>query len=185
MTQDSHGTNELLQKWQEMTTETVQAWAKAYGNGAAPEPLDAYRQMSETWLKAFSGAFKQQGAPSDPATFRKFMDESLDMWTKTLAEVMGGDEYASTLSRVLAQNLSLQGSVKQSLEPYMEETLKTFNLPSRKQVVALAQQLTNLENRLEGLEEQLEELHAALRQPRPTGASPGTTPRGRHKPAPS
>lgn len=178
MVLDAKGMAELLQQWQKAATDAAQSWASLYGQKPQADPLAAYRQMSETWLKAFSSAFKQQAPPTSPEALRQFMDESLEMWTKTLADVMGGQEYGAQMGQVLAQNLAMQGSLRRAMEPYMEETLRTLSLPSRKQVLGLAEQLKAIEQRLETLEDRLDEIHDAVKSSAQPGAHGGpATPR--------
>ncbi len=173
MVMDSKNMTDLFQQWQKSATDAAQSWANVYSKRPEADPLDGYRQMSEVWLKAFSGAFKQQVAPTDPESLRKFMDESLEMWTKTLAEMMGGQDYGTSMGQLLAQNLATQGSLRKALEPQMEELLRTLNIPSRKQVVAAAEQLKAIEQRLEDMEERLEDVQATLaRSSSPAAAAP-------------
>ncbi|MSQ13530.1 MAG: hypothetical protein EXR47_05290 [Dehalococcoidia bacterium] len=162
MAMDSKGMTDLFQQWQKSATDTAQMWANLYSKRPEADPLEGYRQMSEVWLKAFSGAFKQQVAPTDPESLRKFMDESLEMWTKTFADMMGGQDYSTAMGQLLAQNLAAQGSLRKAIEPQMEETLRTLNIPSRKQVLAVAEQLKAIEQRLEDMEERLEDVQATL-----------------------
>ena len=168
---NQQGAAELFQQWQKMATETAQTWARLYTAQKQPEvnPLDMYRQMSEAWMNAFSGAFKNMPA-NDTAAARKFWDESLEMWTKTLADLMGGPEYATQMAQVLSQNVASQAAAKRAMEPYLEEAWRTFNLPSRKQVLAIAEQLKTIEERLEELEESVERMRAT---PPPAPAEPG------------
>jgi len=174
---DSKGMTDLLQQWQKAATDAAQSWATMYGQQPQADPLTAYRQMSETWLKAFSSAVKQQAVPSSPEALRQFMDESMEMWTKTLAEMMGGQEYGAQMGQVLAQNLAMQGSLRRAMEPYMEETLRTLNLPSRKQVLGIAEHLKALEQRLESVEDRLEEVHGAVQQLAHAAPADGAAPR--------
>jgi hypothetical protein len=176
MVMDSKGMTDLFQQWQRAATDAAQTWANLSSKRPEADPLDGYRQMSEVWLKAFSGAFKQQVAPTDPESLRKFMDESLEMWTKTLAEMMGGQDYSTAMGQLLAQNLATQGSLRRAIEPQMEETLRTFNIPSRKQVLAVAEQLKAIEQRLEDMEERLEDVQAAMtRSSSSAAAGPAAT----------
>jgi hypothetical protein len=159
---DTKALMEMFQQWQELTAKTAQSWAKSSSTSPEQSPLDGFRQMSEVWLKAMSGALKGQAAPVDPAALHKFLDESLEMWTKALADIMGGEEYATAMGQLLSQNLAIQGAVKKAMEPYLEETLKAFNLPSRKQVLGVAEQLKTVESRIEGLEDRFDDLRAVL-----------------------
>lgn len=182
MVMDAKGMTELFQQWQRAATDAAQTWANLSSKRPDADPLNGYRQMSEAWLKAFSGAFKQQVAPTDPESLRKFMDESLEMWTKTLADVMGGQDYSTAMGQVLAQNLATQGALRKAMEPYMEETLRTFNIPSRKQVLAVAEQLKAIEQRLEDMEERLEDVQATLARSSSSAAAergPTTAPAAR------
>ncbi len=152
---------QFLQQWQKTVSDAAQTWANTYAKQPEANPMDAYRQMFEMWLKAFSGTMSQ--APSmDMASIRKFWDESLDVWTRTLAEKMGSQEYATFMAQVLGQNLTAQGAATQAMTPLLEETWKTFNLPSRMQVLAMAEQLNSIERRLESLEDRLEEMQNTL-----------------------
>jgi hypothetical protein len=175
----------LLQQWQKMVGTAAQAWASTFAKQPEVQPMDTYRQMLEMWLKAFSGVVKQPEA-MDPAGIRKFWDETLGTWTHTLAEQMGSQEYASFMGKLLGQTLSAQSTMTRNMEPYVEEAWKSLDLPSRKQVLGVAEHLISIERRLEEVEDLLQNIQSALKRPasapRSSAASPRRRPSGPSSP---
>lgn len=179
MTTSQQSYQPLLQQWQKIVGEAAQAWASTFAKQPEVQPMDIYRQMLEMWLKAFSGVVKQPEA-MDPAGVRKLWDETLDTWTRTLAEQMGSQEYASFVGKLLGQTLSAQSAMARNMEPYLEEAWKSVDLPSRKQVLGVAEHLISIERRLEEMEDLLQNIQSALKQrasaPRAAAVSPKRRP---------
>lgn len=110
------------------------------------------------------------------------MDQWIEACSKALGQAMATEGFAQALGRYLDQTLAAQGPLKQGMDQYTDQALRTLGIPSRSQVVGLASQIVGLEERIEGIEERLDELRDLLRQAVPragrTGA-PGTHVSGR------
>jgi polyhydroxyalkanoic acid synthase PhaR subunit len=111
-----------------------------------------------------------QGAsgPDSLAQWKKFMDESIEAWSKVLGQAMETEGFAAAMGKFLEQYLSTVGPMRKALQSSNEEIFRTMNLPSRTQVTGLASQVIALEARLEPLEEQIEKLADSLGQDLPS-----------------
>lgn len=165
---------EAFDLWRRSLEEGTQAWLRAMGQFAAPQPAPSMpppfdfaqfwrpilTQGLEIWQKAAA-----QGAlsPEFMQQWKSVLDQSIEAWSKALGHAMATEGFAQALGRYLDQMLTAQAPLKKGLEQYTDMALKTLGLPSRGQVVSVAAQLVALEERIEGLEERLEDLKGLVR----------------------
>lgn len=110
--------------------------------------------------------------PSDPiGAWRALRDANLDAWAKSMAQMTNSDAFAKTIGLQLDTMLAASAPLKQAMQQYTEAYLAQANMPSRAEVVGLAQRLTNIELRLDDMQAQLDDVLAAVRE-RPTLAAP-------------
>jgi hypothetical protein len=76
---------------------------------------------------------------------------------------MGSDEFSSSMNGTMGATLKLQETMRQFMATY----LASANLPSRAEVLAIAERLGGVETRLDRITALLERIAAA-----PTGAPP-------------
>jgi hypothetical protein len=182
---DETRAQDLLSLWQRSMEQSVEAWRKLLGQPQAPEMFQFWRPMFGQGLDAWIQAFQQGANTLDVLTqWKKFMDDSLEAWSKVLGEAMATEGFASALGKFLEQYLNTVGPMRKSLQSGSEELLRTMNLPSRKQVTDLASHLVSMEARLEAIEDRIEELigsfaslGALVKQARPPRTSPAGSPK--------
>src|SRR3954466_1708612 len=96
--------------------------------------------------------------PFDPTGMMKAMrDSSLDAWSKMMIELVNTEAYARATGSALDAWLTTSAPFRKALEASMSQALANCNMPSRSDVVRLAERLTNIEMRLDDLEARLEE----------------------------
>ncbi|MDR7503146.1 MAG: hypothetical protein QN119_13170 [Armatimonadota bacterium] len=164
-------TQALFDLWKQAIEEGTRTWLRAVtqagqaaaGTAAAADLAQLWRpllgQGMEIWERA-----ARQGAltPEFMEQWRALMTRSVELWAQALERVMGTDAFAQALGRHLDQWLTLQAPLRKGLEQYNDAALKALGLPSRSQVVRLAEQVTALEERLEAVEDRLGELRGLV-----------------------
>ena len=129
--------------------------------------------------------------PFDPLeSFRGLRDIYLDSMAKAMVEAVNTESYAKASGAMLDTTLTLQAPLRDLLEKSMLQVLEQLSLPSRQDIVALAERFTNLEMRLDDMDAKLDRIlglshpaHSGV--PAETVAEPvaSTTPTAKASPA--
>jgi len=126
---------------------------------------------------------------TDPVgTWRMIRDANLDAWAKGMATMVNTEGFSKALGlqldTMLAATAPMQKTITQSMEAYLAQA----NLPSRAEVISLAQRMTNIEMRLDDMDAQINEVLVAVRAlaAAPAPAAPAAEPAAEPaaKPAP-
>jgi hypothetical protein len=108
--------------------------------------------------------------PFDPTGMLKTMrDANLDAWSKTMIQLVNTDAYSKATGTMLDAWLTTSAPFRKMLQKTMTQVLTSVNLPTRADVISLAERLTHIEMRLDDLEARLEE---SQRPPRKGGPKP-------------
>ena len=104
-------------------------------------------------------AAEKNGTAADPfEAFRKMRDSYFEGMSKVMIDAVNTEEYAQSTGALLNNYLTLSAPFRDALDKAMIMALEQFSLPSRQQVVALAERFTNLEMRLDDLDAKLDGL---------------------------
>lgn len=102
--------------------------------------------------------------PFDPTGMLKTMcDSSMDAWSKQMAELVHSDAYAEASAATLDAWLTSSTPFAKALEAAMTQALENLGMPTRADVVSLAERLTNIETRLDDIEVLLDEIRSTSR----------------------
>ena len=129
--------------------------------------------------------------PFDPLeSFRGLRDIYLDTVAKAMVEAVNTESYAKASGAMLDTTLAVSAPLRDGLEKSMLQVLEQLSLPSRQDIVALAERFTNLEMRLDDMDAKLDRIlglsHPAQQGvPAETVAGPvaRTTPTAKASPA--
>ena len=114
--------------------------------------------------------------PFDPTgVLKNLRDANLDAWSKMMIECVNTTAYAQATGTMLDGWLSTSAPFRKALEAALVQAVTNLQLPTRGDVISLAERLTNIEVRLDNLEAKLDEGRRAARP-----AAPG--PKGKHGP---
>ncbi len=98
--------------------------------------------------------------PFDPAGMLKGMrDSNMDAWAKMMVQLVNTDAYSESTAAMLDAWLTTSGPFRKVMETSMAQVMAQINLPTRDDVVRIAERLTNIEIRLDDMEAKLDELH--------------------------
>jgi hypothetical protein len=113
-------------------------------------------------------------SPFDPTGMLKSMRaSSMDAWSKMMIQLVNTEAYAQSTAAMLDAWLTSSAPFRKVIESTMTQVLINLNMPTRTDVIALAERLTNIEMRLDDLEAKLEK---SRRGGRSAPASPGSQP---------
>jgi hypothetical protein len=96
--------------------------------------------------------------PFDPTGMWKTMrDSNMDAWSKMMIQLVNTEAYAQATAAMLDAWLSSSAPFRKALEMATTQALINLNMPTRGDVISLAERLTNIELRLDDLEARLDE----------------------------
>ncbi|HSD52427.1 MAG TPA: hypothetical protein VLG48_13565 [Candidatus Methylomirabilis sp.] len=154
---------DLFSMWKRSMEQGMDAWRAVVGQPQPPDVFQFWRPMfgqaMDVWTQMLQ---KGAGGPDGLAQWKKFMDDSVEAWSKVLGEAMQTEGFAAAMGKFLEQYLNTVGPMRKALHSSSEEFLRNMNLPSRKQITDLAGQVVSLEIRTEALEERIEALVEGL-----------------------
>jgi polyhydroxyalkanoate synthesis regulator phasin len=94
----------------------------------------------------------------DPfAPWVQFMDNWVKSWSGVMSETVASEGFVASMGEQLEGWLEATKLVRQQMKVSMEQYLQQMSLPTRSQVVSLAQRLTQVEMRLDDLEAKADE----------------------------
>jgi hypothetical protein len=114
-------------------------------NGKPPDPMDAFRDMRDTYL---------------------------DAWAKAMVETVNTDAYARTTGMVLDTYLSASSPFRDAVEKAMLRVLEQLSMPSRGDFVALADRVNNIEMRLDDMDAKLDRIEKYTKPPTESNRKP-------------
>jgi hypothetical protein len=99
----------------------------------------------------------------DPTGMLKTIrDANVETWSKMMIELVNTDAYARVTGEMLDAWLSNSAPFRKAIEAAMSRALGNLNMPSRAEIISLAERLTNIETRLDDMEAKLDESLRAL-----------------------
>jgi hypothetical protein len=100
--------------------------------------------------------------PFDPLEqFRGMRDTYLDAMAKAMVEAVNTEGYAQATGAMLDNSLTISAPFREAMEKSMLQVLQQLSLPSRQDIVALAERFINLEMRLDDMDAKLDRLEKA------------------------
>jgi len=94
----------------------------------------------------------------DPfGTWKNMRDAGMDAWSKMMIQLVNTEAYSKATATMLDTWLTTSAPFRKMLESTMTQTLTQLNMPTRSDVVSVAERLTHIEMRLDDLEAKLDE----------------------------
>ncbi len=100
--------------------------------------------------------------------FKNMRDAGLDAWAKVMIQCVNSELYAKSTGAMMDWYLTASAPFRRLLEKTTEQTLAQLNMPTRADILSLAERLTNIEMTLD-------DLGANLESRQPTSARPAAT----------
>jgi hypothetical protein len=112
--------------------------------------------------------------PFDPTgMFKTMRDSGLESWSKMMIQLVNTDAFAQANGTMLDAWLTNSAPVRKVMEVSMAQALAKLNMPTRADLISLAERLTNIELRLDDLEAKLDEMSAPRKGSPRQKAGPG------------
>ena len=97
--------------------------------------------------------------PFDPLEpFRGMRDAYLDAMAKAMVEAVNTEGYAQATGAMLDNTLTISAPFRVAMEKSMLQVLEQLSLPSRQDILALAERFSNLEMRLDDIDAKLDRI---------------------------
>ncbi|MGA2416243.1 MAG: hypothetical protein ABSF59_17450 [Candidatus Sulfotelmatobacter sp.] len=117
------------------------------------------------------------GKEFDPTdAFREMRNSYLDAWSKTMVDAVNSDAYAKASGMMLNTYLSSSSPFREAVEKVMLQALQQFSMPSRADVVSIAERAVNIEMRLDDLDAKLDRIEKRLTKPTSARRPPARAP---------
>jgi len=103
--------------------------------------------------------------PFDPTgLFKSLRDSGMDSWAKMMIQLVNTEAYAHATAAMLDAWLSTSAPFRKAIESSMTQALTNLQMPTRDDVISLAERMTNIELRLDDLDAKLDEGRRAAAQ---------------------
>jgi hypothetical protein len=115
--------------------------------------------------------------PYDPMEpFRGMRDAYLDVWAKTMVDMVNSEAYSQATGVMLDTYLTASAPFREAVEKAMLKTLEQLAMPTRADIISLADRMTNVEMRLDDLDAKIDLVLARTAQPaKPAAVSASVT----------
>jgi hypothetical protein len=98
--------------------------------------------------------------PMEP--WRAARDLYMDAWGKTMVDMVNSEAYAQATGAMLDSYMTVSAPFREAVEKAMLKTLEQMAMPSRADVLSIAERLTNIEMRLDDLDATLGDIQRLL-----------------------
>jgi polyhydroxyalkanoic acid synthase PhaR subunit len=96
----------------------------------------------------------------DPLGFWKsYRDNALESWSKVMIDSVNSEDYARFTGMFLDQYLSMTQPVQDAVQKSMTYSLAWLNMPTRDEVLSIAERLVHIETRLDDLDAETFDMH--------------------------
>src|SRR5262249_6096116 len=118
--------------------------------------------------------------PMEP--WRGMRDAYLDAWAKSMVDMVNSEAYAQATGTMLDTYLSVSAPFREAIEKAMLKALEQLSMPSRADVVSIAERMTNIEMRLDAMDAKLDNIQRLAAKPAAAARTqPATAPQARKK----
>ena len=101
---------------------------------------------------------KPKSENPDPfAPIIQMSDLMMKSWADVLSQTVTSPTFAQSMGEQMQGFLEGTKLVRQQMKTAMEQSMQQMNLPSREQIVSLAERLTNVEMRVDDIEAKVDE----------------------------
>jgi polyhydroxyalkanoic acid synthase PhaR subunit len=101
--------------------------------------------------------------PMEP--WRGMRDAYLDNWSKTMVEMVNTEAYAQATGTMLDTYLTVSTPFREAVEKAMLKTLEQLAMPSKADIVSIAERMTHIELRLDDLDAKLDDMQKLAVRP--------------------
>jgi hypothetical protein len=108
---------------------------------------------------------KDETQPGDPfAQMVQFYDDWTKTWSGAASDMVSNKNFADSMAQQLESSLSAAQLMRRQMSEVMEQSLQQMNMPTRKEILSIAERMTHIEMRLDDMEAKLDEALDLLRK---------------------
>lgn len=101
---------------------------------------------------------KSRSENPDPfGPFIQMSDLLMKSWADVLSQTVTSPTFAHSMGEQMQGFMEGTKLIRQQMQTAMEQSMQQMNLPSREQIVSLAERLTNVEMRVDDIEAKVDE----------------------------
>ena len=101
---------------------------------------------------------------ADPfAQMIQFYDTWAKSWADVMSQTVASKGFAESMGQQLESSLDALTLVRRQVSELMEQYLRQLNLPTRKEIISMAERLTKMEMAMDDLDAKLDEVLDLLR----------------------
>lgn len=132
-----------------------------------PDFTQAWQQSWEEWAKAWAQLAQpvpegEKPGPTPAEAWKRSMDRWLGAWSGYLEAATTTPEFAKAAGQLLNRTLDLTKPVREGTETTMQRWLTAINMPTRHDLIRLAEQVNEVNARLDDLGDRIEEIADAV-----------------------
>ena len=98
--------------------------------------------------------------PMEP--WRGMRDIYMAAWGKTMVDMVNSEAYAQSTGAMLESYMTVSAPFREAVEKAMLKTLEQMGMPSRADVLSIAERMTNIEMRLDDLDAKLDNIQRLI-----------------------
>lgn len=110
-----------------------------------------YKQLVDTWTEAQKKVDIKAGKPSDPSEYDKYKRVWIDVFDNDFTELFDSEKFGANYGKMVSEELELA----QHWNNIASIVLKSANVPSRKEMDEIYQEINSLRRRVASLESAL------------------------------
>ena len=101
---------------------------------------------------------KNEDTTFDPSnTMIQFFDTWTKSWAKAMSDTVASPSFAESLSQQMEGSMEVTKMVRKQVSEMMEQYLHQLSLPTRKEVISLAERMNKIEMDLDDLDAKLDD----------------------------
>ena len=96
---------------------------------------------------------------SDPfSQMLQFYDDWTKTWSGAASEMASSRNFADSMAQQLEASLSATQLLRRQMGELMEQSMQQMSLPTRRQILSIAERMTNIEMRLDDMEAKMDQV---------------------------
>ena len=102
---------------------------------------------------------EEKSSEIDPfAQMIQFYDNMSKSWAKAMTDTVTSESFAKSMAEQMESGMEVFSQMRRQMGDVMEKYLEQMNLPTRKEVVNVAERLTRLEMAIDDLDAKLDQV---------------------------
>ena len=104
-------------------------------------------------------AEKAEQAEGDPfSQMLQFYDDWTKTWSGAASEMASNKNFADSIAQQLESSLSTTQLMRRQMSELMEQSMQQMSMPTRKEILSIAERMTSIEMRLDDMEAKVDQV---------------------------